>query len=319
LVAVNAHADDYNGREYLLALAGGAPTSHFLEIRYRVGDHALATAFFPAHDAGAVLAWVNAHARDTDVYVGCAPRCRQSGTKRDIEQVWVLWAECDGAAAARAALAYRPQPAIVVRSGSGQNLHAYWPLREPASPRDAEVANLRLAHAIGADKACFDAARILRPPGSWNHKHAPPTPVVALWVDAAARFHRDDVLGRAPEIDVAPIEQRWEARPTRDPGGDRLLSIPPAVYVATLLGVEARPGRKVRCPFHDDERPSLHVYATASRGWSCFSCRRGGSIYDLAAELWEMGTRGRAFVDLRRELEARFATELSLDARGIDR
>ena len=315
---MSSRANDDDRKAYLQALVGNAPASHFLEIRYRVADHALATAFFAAHDADAVLAWIDARARGTDVYVGCAPRCRQSGTKRDIEQVWVLWAECDGAEAARAALTYRPQPAIVVRSGSGPNVHAYWPLREPLSPRDAEVANLRLAQAVGADKACFDAARILRPPGTWNHKHTPPTPVVAVWVDAA-RFNRDEVLSRAPEIDAAPIEHRWAERATRDPGRDRLLAIPPAVYVSALLGVEARPGRKVHCPFHDDERPSLHVYATASRGWSCFSCRRGGSIYDLAAELWGMGTRGRAFVDLRRELEARFAAEISLDARGLDR
>jgi hypothetical protein len=30
--------------------------------------------------------------------------------------------------------------------------------------------------------------------------------------------------------------------------------------------------------------PSLHVYDTPARGWYCFGrCRRGGTIYDLAA------------------------------------
>lgn len=89
-----------------------------------------------------------------------------------------------------------------------------------------------------------------------------------------------------------------------------LLRISPTVYVETLLG--RRPGRdrKVPCPFHDDTHPSLHVYAAPQKGWSCFSCRRGGSIYDLAAELWGMGTRGREFVQLRDRLAETF---------GIDR
>lgn len=64
--------------------------------------------------------------------------------------------------------------------------------------------------------------------------------------------------------------------------------------------VTALGGRKVPCPFHYDERPSPHVYAAPERGWNCYSCRRGGSIYDLAAETWGMGTRGREFIELRR-------------------
>ena len=35
-------------------------------------------------------------------------------------------------------------------------------------PFEAEAANLRLAVAIGADLACFDASRILRPPHTWD-------------------------------------------------------------------------------------------------------------------------------------------------------
>ena len=67
-----------------------------------------------------------------------------------------------------------------------------------------------------------------------------------------------------------------------------------------LVGHRPGCGRKVPCPFHYDERPSLHVYAAPERGWNGYSCRRGGSIYDLAAETWGMGTRGREFIELRR-------------------
>jgi hypothetical protein len=121
----------------------------------------------------------------------------------------------------------------------------------------------------------------------------------------------DEVVAHAPAVDLEPLQRRWTGRGIRDTRGDPLLMIAPAVYVGDFLGVQAQAGRKVACPFHTDERPSLHVYPTAARGWSCFSCGRGGSIYDLAAALWDVGTRGRDFIELRRRLTDRFATELS--------
>ena len=60
----------------------------------------------------------------------------------------------------------------------------------------------------------------------------------------------------------------------------------------------------MRCPFHDDDTPSLHVYPSAAEGWYCFGCGRGGSIYDFAALLLGRSTRGEDFIELRRELEA---------------
>jgi DNA primase len=55
---------------------------------------------------------------------------------------------------------------------------------------------------------------------------------------------------------------------------------------------------------HEDRQPSLHVYDDPGRGWYCFGCARGGSIYDFAALLFGRGTRGEDFIELRRELAA---------------
>jgi hypothetical protein len=46
------------------------------------------------------------------------------------------------------------------------------------------------------------------------------------------------------------------------------------------------------------------VYEDPQRGWYCFGCQRGGSIYDFAALLLGRGTRGEEFIELRRELAA---------------
>ena len=98
-----------------------------------------------------------------------------------------------------------------------------------------------------------------------------------------------------------PIDQRDD---------DPLLRIPPDVYVLRLLGVEVPRHRKVSCPFHHDRHPSLHVYETPERGWYCFGrCRRGGTIYDLAAPLYGYQARGDDFHRLRAELRRLFELE----------
>jgi hypothetical protein len=43
---------------------------------------------------------------------------------------------------------------MIVSSGSG--VHAYWALSPAVGPDEAEAANRRLAHALGADAACAD-------------------------------------------------------------------------------------------------------------------------------------------------------------------
>ena len=69
---------------YLRALAGEAPDSAYLEVRYRLARDAFAADFLPAHNTGAVADSISRQASRTDVYVGCAPRCRRSGTKRPL-------------------------------------------------------------------------------------------------------------------------------------------------------------------------------------------------------------------------------------------
>ena len=146
-------------------------------------------------------------------------------------------------------------------------------------------------------------------PSTLSHKHEPPTAVEAirLDVDVDQRISAVDVVGSLPDppaprrMTVAPVEQR---------GDDPLLAIPPDVYVPRLLGVEVPRHRKVPCPFHEDRHASLHVYEPAERGWYCFgACRRGGTIYDLAAPLYGYTARGEDFLRLRAELRRLFALE----------
>jgi len=288
---------------YLNALYADAPEGSFVELRYRTRT-AMRRTFHPAPDRDTITAEITARAPATDVYVGVIPRRRRSGGREDlVDAARVLWTDCDSLRSVSALNEFVPQPSITVASGTASNLHAYWLLSEPAGLADIEQGNRRLAARLGADAACADAARILRPP-SLNHKHRPPAAARLEQCSPERRYLISDVVG---ELGLDRLH-----RPDRAPvldNDDPLRSIPPAVYIERLAGTAVPRHRKIRCPFHDDRTPSLHVYQDADRGWYCFGCARGGSIYDFASHLWRLDTRGVTFNQLHDELCAVFGPE----------
>jgi hypothetical protein len=290
--------------EYLGALYRDAPQGSFVELRYRTLA-GMRRSFHPVGDRAAIAAAIVARAPVTDVYVGVIPRLRRGGGRDDlVPEARVLWVDCDTAAAVVALGAYSPEPSIVVASGTGANAHAYWLLARPEPLAAIEEGNRRLAAALEADPACVDAARILRPP-SLNHKHVPPTAVRLVRCAPDAGHLASDVVGELREDRAPRRANRASALADDDP----LRQIAPAVYVERLTGSAVPRGRKIHCPFHDDRTPSLHVYCDPARGWYCFGCRRGGSIYDFASRLWRLESRGSSFGQLHDRLCVLFAPD----------
>lgn len=84
--------------------------------------------------------------------------------------------------------------------------------------------------------------------------------------------------------------------------------ISPPVYIEVLTGEVTERGW-VRCPNpqHDDSNPSCRVWDEPARGFYCWSCGFGGSIFDLAAAVWDLQTRGADFVRVKERLEEVFA------------
>lgn len=111
----------------------------------------------------------------TDVYLGVLPRVRANGTAADCEPVsHVLWADVDAKAhdgSKAAALFALGQanltPSMLVDSGGGW--HGYWLLRESHPFSVVQPLMRGLQKAIGSD-AVHDAPRVLRLPGTHNHK-----------------------------------------------------------------------------------------------------------------------------------------------------
>lgn len=290
-------------RGLLNALFGAEPEPAFAELRFIRPEGGGATqSFHPVRDIAAIEAIGDRAAPQADVYVGVAPRTRREGTRAAIEHLHVLWADVDGD---REQLrAFRPLPSIVVSSGAG--MHAYWALRDPIGPDQAEAANRRLALAVDGDPRCVDAARILRLPGTLNHKTQPPRPVRLLRCEVEI-FTVDDVVGKLPAPAETSTGRDAAPRPPRREFevGDVLAEVAPPTYFHLLTGAEVSDrGGMVRCPLpgHEDRTPSCHVYADAPAGWYCFGCGRGGSLIDLGAELWGIDPRGRGYHDLRRRL-----------------
>jgi CHC2-type zinc finger protein len=304
-------------RAYLHALADGALAGSFFEVRERHGQ-LMRRRFYPTQFPDRAVSAILRAGRERDVYLGAAPRARTQGGRAAIAWLSALWVDADIPEAIERLQAFTPAPAIVVASGRGQ--HAYWLLARPADVDSGEHANRRLAHHLAADVSCTDAARILRPPHTTNFRHQPARPVRLLRLAPQERHPLDRITGglpAPPRRTVASGAAR-SGRAARPAAADALLELDPAVYVSALLGIPVGRDGKVRCPFHADQHPSLHVYPTAARGWHCFSCRRGGTVYDLAAALWLSGQsegagarplRGASFLAVRERLLAVFFGE----------
>jgi hypothetical protein len=288
---------------FMATLAGREPAG-FLELRHRRRDGTgMHQRFFDAATPQAASMAATVLAQTGEVYVGCCPRSRRVGGKDAIDRGWTLWVDCDDPQAIAALERFHPQPAIVVRT-SARGLHAYWPLQRALAARQLERANLRLAHALGAcQSAVTNAAAILRPPATRSWKYDPPVPVT-LERYTGERFDADaDGVAGALGRPRSPRSRRAGTR-----SDDPLLAIEPAVYLEALTGRRVGRDGKVACPFHPDERPSLHAYPDPARGGACYSARcwrgerpNGGDIYELAGQLFGLPQQ-TDYVRLRRRL-----------------
>ncbi|HTW12706.1 MAG TPA: CHC2 zinc finger domain-containing protein, partial [Solirubrobacteraceae bacterium] len=294
---------------YLLMLFGRERGGSLINIRYRDMDdpRVMHDRWVPANQPAAAAREILALGQRSDTYVGVAPRRHRRGGKAAITHAWAVWADCDTPHAVRALRAFSPAANIIIASGSADNCHAYWTLSEPIGIAELEHANTRLAERLRAcHSAVTNAATILRPPGTQNFKHNPPTPVRVAQLQRRS-LAPAEILGVLPRrVSAAPRRPRHPAVRAGDP----LLRIDPRHYVQRLTGRTPDRAGKSACPIHQDDTPSLHAYPTPARGWYCYGCKRGGSIYELAAALWNLDVSAPAYRDFpetQRRLDELFA------------
>lgn len=242
-----------------------------------------------------------------------------------VESSAVAWVDIDDPRCLGALRRFGHRPHAVVASGSG-GAHAYWLLADELAAGRCEALNRMLAAALGADPVSTNRGRLMRLPGSLNHK--------------AVGKGRGAASCRMVMCDLAraPYPPRVLAAGLLDPKAQRLAPAPPRPwrgsgeepwkemeapdYYRVIVGTE--PGRdgKVRCPNadHTDEHPSAHLYRGAGRGWYCFACGAGGGAVDLVAALRGYPTgpalRRDQFKECVAELQRIFGVEAQVPRRG---
>ena len=219
------HASPDAPRGFLEALHHGLPG--FTEIRPidRDGTPFLAGRRFAKtpNDAGRAVAALSARGPSLNTYVGVATRLTSAnGRKNNLASVRAVFADLDFTSSPECGVrerlaAFSLPPSIVVRSGGG--LHVYWLLTNPVDLQDAgelrrfESTLRSLAIELGADPACAEAARVLRPPGTWNYPNAKkvafsrtPTPVELEFLEPARMYAIEDFPQLDPALDPPEIQ-----------------------------------------------------------------------------------------------------------------
>jgi hypothetical protein len=299
-------------RLYLRVLCATSAQAQWLDVRWRAPKHPMRRRFIAAHQARQAERLIASRAFQGDVYVGVALRdSNTQGGRAAIGASHLAWLESDNPRSAALVESFPHPPSLLVASGSPGHVQAYWTLDRRCNVDELERLNRRLAIALAGDPGSTDAARILRPPGTLNHKHDPPRPVTLLRFNSGLPVTVEQLHSALP---VDPDPDTWRPAPRSARTGrtriDRqLLAIPAVEYARVLTSLEPNGEGKILCPFHDDRNPSLQLYPDG--GFFCFgsSCRRGGSIFDFAAHLWGIDPRGTAFLELRERLAIEFALD----------
>jgi hypothetical protein len=187
--------------------------------------------FVPLGDAERVDAFAARYARE-DLYVAVATRCdASSGTLENCRHLGALFVDIDFKGtpepAARAALERFLFPAAA-RVQSGGGLHAYWLLREPLDLTTetegtyAKQLLRRLAGALGGDPTAAEPARVLRLPGTFNHKpeYGTARPVVLEHLEADRRINPHELEEFLPPEPDGPLDSGPFVLPDRIPAHD---------------------------------------------------------------------------------------------------
>lgn len=112
-----------------------------------------------------------------EVYYGPALFRSKDATKDSFYGTNVIWAEFDGVLPK--SLGSVPEPSIKVQSSTAGHEHWYWRLDNFVHDTEAlESISQRVTYTLQADLSCWNANRVLRPPGTLHHESAKRTNIL---------------------------------------------------------------------------------------------------------------------------------------------
>lgn len=172
--------------DYLALVHQHTPASAVIGLSSITGTQVYTQWFQRQHIAKLIEAAIAIDKR-ANVYIRITPLAKPPERGRGLEKHSIgsscLWVDYDSYAnpieGLQALQALPKPPSLIVNSGNG--LHAYWLLKNFETDLDAiKARNLGLIIALNDGKkdgiadSCYDLARILRLPGTYNVKHAKP-------------------------------------------------------------------------------------------------------------------------------------------------
>ncbi len=179
-----------------------------------------------------------------DMYVGVAPRQGNVGTKDGVKRLFGIWGDLDAKGEHTSETRLEQlrgltcPPSMLVWSGGGY--HPYWMLMEPArGPKmlaRAEKIMERIAAGLDGD-AVYDRSRILRVPGTLNHKQDEPRPVRLVHHDPKQLYTLDQLEKMTESFPKLEDSEKGKARGGKVPKDVLIAPVPKDKRNVTLTSV----------------------------------------------------------------------------------
>lgn len=321
------HADQIGLVEAIRATRPGGGKK--LKFPHRTPEHG--DTWLAANSRTDLAEFVKEHRNSYELFV--TPATSKDGTPGNdgVSASQVAWVDQDDPTKIQLLREFRHRPHMVVATGGSGGVHAFWRLSYPVGRDEIGAINRKLVAAVDGDRASHNPARILRIPGSFNHKanqHEGADGICRIiWADTQMEPYDPEQLVEGLEDYKVPAKPKtrlqYDAGHYDVRGSDPWVSTtvevaegtPPPDYYLRLAGQGVgHRGGHVRCPFHDheDRNPSTYVYGQPGAGWFCFSCGRGGGPFHLAAALqgWTGGAlQGEQFMEAAKTVAAALGTE----------
>ena len=177
-----------------------------------------------AADDDSLVEWLTAHnSPGWSLYIGPNPRRSGRGSGAagasndgDVILARSLFVDFDDAdpkqAVRRIEAAGLPEPTLLISSGRATGTHAYWIFEQPVADLDLwRRLQTAMIRAVNSDKAIKNPSRIMRLPGSDNHKRGAPCRILKT----SKVFTDWETLGIEPEAEFEAFATEYD--PDRKP------------------------------------------------------------------------------------------------------
>ncbi len=198
MTTVNISSDTDNKRATFFRLIFGDNEGYVCIAHSPQKGQMLETYFKYPDNLDRMLAHINDHFFDSNVYFCPQLLKTKKRTKNNILSCPTLWADLDDCPPDN----LRVKPSVVIET-SNERFQSLWVMESPLDPSDAEDYSRRIAYAHadeGADKSGWDLTQLLRVPFTYNNKYGKHRYIVQI-VEANKKKYRLSDFTEYPQVE----------------------------------------------------------------------------------------------------------------------